>query len=338
MRISPRVLAAGAVAVAAVGAGLVERRHLRSLARDQDFLALSAPLGGRPLSITSADGTRLHAQVFGPDGGRTLVLAHGWTEQLSFWGPVIRELEPRGLRMIAYDLRGHGHSAQAAGHDYSLARFGEDLEAVLAGAVEGGGPAIVAGHSLGGMSVAAWAEQHDVPRRISAAALVNTGFGDLVAGNLVFGELARWLDQPRLSRALLGSRTRIPPLSSPLSQAAIRYVAFGPEATAAQVAFYERMLVECSADTRAATGVALSEMDLWHAVARLTVPALVVTGTDDRLTPPAHARRIARELPHLSELVELPRTGHMSPLERPREVAAALLRLADSVPASSPHA
>ena len=47
----------------------------------------------------------------------------------------------------------------------------------------------------------------------------------------------------------------------------------------------------------------------------------------DRLTPPAHARRITETLPHPAGLIVLPETGHMSPLERPQEVAAALIEL-----------
>jgi len=53
----------------------------------------------------------------------------------------------REFRIVAYDLRGHGQSAPAAGGDYSLQRFGEDLDAVLAGGVPDGQRAVVAGHS-----------------------------------------------------------------------------------------------------------------------------------------------------------------------------------------------
>jgi len=311
---------------AAAGIAL-QRRHLRSIARDPDYARLTAPLGGRPLPVVSADGTRLHAEVFGPDTGATIVLAHGWTEQLSFWGPVIRILSSKGLRPVAYDLRGHGRSGPAAAHDYSLARFGEDIEAVLAAATPEGERATVVGHSLGAMSIAAWAEDHDPGARAAAAAMINTGLGDLATGHLLFGELAKRLNSPLAGRIFLGCRARIPSFSSPLLQAVIRYAAFGPTATTGQVAFYERMLIACPPDVRAACGVAISDMDLWHAVARLTVPTLVVTGDRDRLTPPAHARRIAETLPDPAGLIELGQTGHMSPLERPEQLAAAVQRL-----------
>src|ERR1700683_2698469 len=131
-KIGPRALATTAATGAAIGAAVAaQRRHLRALARDDDYLELTAPLGGRPIQVTSADGTVLHAEAFGPDDAPTLVLAHGWTEALRFWGPVIKRRRRRGLRVVAYDLRGHGRSEPAAGGDYALQRFGEDVEAVL---------------------------------------------------------------------------------------------------------------------------------------------------------------------------------------------------------------
>jgi pimeloyl-ACP methyl ester carboxylesterase len=257
-----------------------------------------------------------------------VVLAHGWTEQIAFWGPVIERLGAGGLRAVAYDLRGHGRSAPGTRGDYALARFGEDLEAVLAAAgADTDAPATVVGHSLGAMSIAAWAEKHDPRLRARAAVLVNTGLGDLVTGHVLVPQIARFLNHPRASRLVLGSRVPVPAFSTPLQQAMIRYTAFGPGASRGDVAFYERMLVDCPPDVRAATGVALSQMDLWHAVASLTVPTLVVAGDRDRLTPPAHARRIADVLPDPADLVVLPDTGHMSPLERPRELCDAVTRL-----------
>lgn len=324
-RLAQRSVLAAAAAGGIAAVAVAERRHLRALAGDEEFAELTAPLGGRPLAVTSADGTALHAEVFGPEDGSTVVLAHGWTEELSFWGPVIRRLTAAGLRAVAYDLRGHGRSSPAADADYALARFGDDLEAVLDAA--GDERVTVAGHSLGAMSIAAWAQRHDPGRRARAAALINTGLGDLWASNLLFGELATLLNRPWAGRAFLGSHLRVPPFSTPLQEALIRHLAFGPHASRGAVAFYERMLIHCPADARAATGLALSQMDLWDALARLTIPTLVVDGERDRLTPPALAQRMARELPDCVGLIELPDTGHMSPLERPQAISDALLRL-----------
>jgi len=317
-----------AAAAGGVGAGVaLQLHHVRSIARDPDYLRLSAPLEGRPITVFSADGTRLHAEAFGPDTGATVVLAHGWTEDLRLWGPVIRILSGQGLRPVGYDLRGHGRSGLAAGHDYSLARFGDDVEAVLAAVTPEGQRATVVGHSLGAMSIAAWAQDHDAEARATAAAMVNTGLGDLISSHLLIGELAKRLGGPFAGRLFLGSRAPIPSFSSPIQHAVIRHAAFGPTATTGQVAFYERMLIACPPDVRAACGIAMSDMNLWPAVARLTIPTLVVAGDSDRLTPSAHGERIAETLPQPAGLVVLQCTGHMSPLEQPEQLAAALSRL-----------
>jgi pimeloyl-ACP methyl ester carboxylesterase len=200
---------------------------------------------------------------------------------------------------------------------------------VLAGAVPEGQRAVVAGHSLGAMSIAAWAEHHDIAR-IRAAALLFTGLGGLLSEQLLVpvARIAHRLRDPIARRAFFGARLPLPRFSSPPMYAALRYVAFGPSASPALVAFWERMLVSCATDVRAAVGLALVDMELHQALRRLTVPALVMSGAQDRLTPPSHARRMAHELPELYRLIELGETGHMGPLERPAEVAQALRELA----------
>jgi pimeloyl-ACP methyl ester carboxylesterase len=320
----------GTAAAIAAAAAVTQRRHLARIARDPEQALLSEPPRGEPIGVRSPDGTQLHAEVFGDREGQPVVLAHGWTEMLAYWTYVIRQLADAGFRVIAYDLRGHGQSEPASGGDYSLGRFGEDLEAVLDECVSSGERAVVVGHSLGAMSIAAWAEHHDVERVVSAAALLNTGVGELIAEHLLIPvpAVANMLNRVLPATVFLGSRAPVPRFSTPLSQAIARYVAFGPTASPAQIAFYERMLVACPPDVRADVGIAMSEMDLYHALERLTVPTLVIAGERDRLTPPSHARRIAEALPNLADLIILPDTGHMGPLERPDEVGEALLRLA----------
>lgn len=311
------------------GAVLAQRRHMGAIARDPERTVLEQPIEGEPRSIRSADGTELHAEVFGPADAPLLVLIHGWTETLQIWTYEIRELAG-DFRIVAYDLRGHGKSARAVDDDYAIERFGEDVEAVLAASLRDGERAIVAGHSLGGMSIAAWADRHDVPARAGGAALLFTGVGGLLAAQLLIPvpAFARVISEPIARSSFLGNRAPLPRMSTPIGDAITRYIAFGPDASPAQIAFVERMIASCPPDVRAAVGLATAEIDLYRALARLTVPTLVMDGDVDRLTPPSHARRIAAELPNLHALIELPRTGHMGPIERPTEVAEALRALA----------
>ena len=333
-------MAAG-LAVFALAAGLLERRHMREIAHDPEHEALREPASGRPLSVRSADGTALHVEVFGPDpgsaAGATVVLAHGWTEALIFWTYVIQALTESGIPVVAYDLRGHGSSDPAVDDDYSVPRFGEDVEAVLTASVPDGRRAVIAGHSLGAMSIVAWAERFDVWARTGAALLANTGVGDLVADELLVPvpAVAQVVNRALPPGRVMSSRAPLPRFSTPVSSAAIRYIAFGPRATPAQVAFYQRMLVTVPPDARARVGITLSELDLYQALPRLTLPTIVIAGEQDRLTPPSHGRLIAEALPNLERLTVLPGCGHMSPLECHVEVTEALTELSTRVLAES---
>jgi pimeloyl-ACP methyl ester carboxylesterase len=140
-------------------------------------------------------------------------------------------------------------------------------------------------------------------------------------------EFAKAVNKALAVHGFLGARAPLPRTSTPASHAAIRYIAFGPEATPAQIAFYERMLIACPPDARASIGIAMSELELHQALERITVPTLVIGGENDRLTPPSHARRIADTLPNLDRLIVLPETGHMAPLERHTEVSRAIAQL-----------
>jgi pimeloyl-ACP methyl ester carboxylesterase len=96
------------------------------------------------------------------------------------------------------------------------------------------------------------------------------------------------------------------------------------------------MLMETPANARAATGVALSDLRLGAALAHLTVPTLVIAGDRDRLTPPAHSEAIVAALPDPAGLIVFEQTGHMSPLERPDELATAIAGLTASVTDRAP--
>jgi pimeloyl-ACP methyl ester carboxylesterase len=54
------------------------------------------------------------------------------------------------------------------------------------------------------------------------------------------------------------------------------------------------------------------------------MPTAVLAGDADRLTPPVHARRLADRLPDCAGLTTLPGIGHMSPVEAPEAVNAAI--------------
>ncbi|MFD0404951.1 alpha/beta fold hydrolase [Kitasatospora sp. NPDC127116] len=294
------------------------------------------PLPADELSVRSADGIRLHVEVHGRPGAPTVVLAHGWTCSTAFWAPVIRRLSDR-YRVVAYDQRGHGNSEIPPSRArYSTRALAEDLSAVLARTVPAGERAVLAGHSMGGMTIMTAGGRPEVADRTAAAVLISTGPGDLVAELTVLPPAVRPRGLRRfLHRQLLRSRMPLGPVS-PVSRVALKYATMGPGSSAGQVEATARIVHACPTAVRANWAAVLERLDVHAGLARLAAPTAVVVGTGDRLTPPVHAHRIVAELPDPQGLLLLPGVGHMSPLERPDEVAAEIHRMAAAYLASAP--
>ena len=115
----------------------------------------------RTFTVAAPDGARLQVQEWpatGPGDGPTVVLAHGWTLTRASWLPVVEQLVGRGLRVVTYDQRGHGGSGPLRDQP-SVRSLGDDLAAVL-DVVAPAGPVVLGGHSMGGMTVMAYAGLH----------------------------------------------------------------------------------------------------------------------------------------------------------------------------------
>lgn len=313
------LLAAGALTTAALVAWweVQRRRDLRELEADPEHRFLSSPPEGRPVPVHADDGTCLHAEVFGPDDAPTIVFVHGWTCSLRFWAYQLAALS-ESHRVVAFDLRGHGRSERAPTRDYSTDGFASDLDAVLRELVPPDERVTLVGHSLGAMTILAWAAKHHdvVERRVGAAALLNMGTGDLITEALIV-RLPAVLVRARqlIGRLALSLPAPLPPQPTPISNRLVRFIALSPSASPAQVAFSERMVLAARPSVRARTGASLYRLDLVEAIRSLTVPTLVIAGALDRLTPPVHSQRLVEGLPNAKGMIKLPDIGHMAPLE-----------------------
>ena len=290
----------------------------------------------RTVEVRSADGTRLHTEVFGPEDGYPIVLAHGITCAIRVWAYQIAELAG-DFRVIAFDHRGHGRSGIPRRGGYSLSHLAADVDAVLDATLRPGERAVVAGHSMGGMAIAAWSDRyrHKVEARADAVALINTTTGDLLRE-------VRLLPVPAPFAAVrvLGGRALVnifgsypvPPAVRRASREMISMLAVGADADRAVGSLIYDLFNSTPPAGRGGCGKALIEaMGRRHIdLAGLTVPTLVIGSQRDRLTPLVQSRRIAAAAPNLVGLVELP-GGHCSMLERPAEVNRELRTLAESI-------
>ncbi|WP_432116984.1 alpha/beta fold hydrolase [Streptomyces sp. bgisy032] len=280
------------------------------------------PAPARELTAVSADGARLHVEIHGPEGAPAVVLAHGWTCSTAFWAAQIRALAT-DHRVIAYDQRGHGRSpAHPACSTDALA---DDLEAVLGAALAPGEQAVIAGHSMGGMTVMAASARAGFRAHAAAVLLCSTGSSQLVAASTVLpmrpGRLRTWL-----TRRILGSRAPLGPVT-PAARRILKYATMGPGSAPHMVEACARIVHACPRAVRHTWSNVLDLLDLDHAVRELRVPTVVIAGTADRLTPPVHARALAAALPQCAGLVELPGIGHMTPVEAPELVTGKIREL-----------
>ena len=356
MKISGRALGVAAFATAALGGAAMgwagERRTLRHSdpATEPEWRELRSPSTGRVVRVESFDGTHLHAEIFGSDDplpsssaqrGRavpTIVLAHGYALSRQAWHYQTRELSPH-FRVVTYDQRGHAASEEAVSGDYSIAAFGRDLAAVV-DATAPTGPVVVVGHSMGGMTVLSYVDQFPeiVHDRLAGVVLVSTSGSDVVTGGLVSVSVAaaKGVSNRLTRRAFqaLGRRSGYADVvyssSNDLSYVLTKLVGLSADASPAHVAFTEQLLLDCPNSVKAAIGPMFTSLDLREAAPLVKVPALVIVGDRDRLTPPAQARRLVGLLPD-ARLVELPGIGHMAPLEAHAEVTAHIRRFANRV-------
>ncbi len=290
----------------------------------------------RTLTVRAADGTPLHTQVFGRPDGYPIVLTHGFVCAIRAWAYQIADLAT-DYRVIAFDHRGHGQSGIPRRGGYSLKHLASDLDSVLDATLAPHERALVAGHSMGGITISAWSQRyrHKVHRRADAVALINTATGDLLR-EVKLLSVPRELSPTRVlaARSLINAFGGFPLPSAALapSRRLVAMMAIGADADPSAVRLVYELFAQTSPAGRGGCArMLVDELGPRHLnLDGLTVPTLVIGSERDRLTPISQSRRIAKTAPNVVDLVELP-GGHCSMLEQHQEVNRHLRALAESV-------
>jgi pimeloyl-ACP methyl ester carboxylesterase len=301
------------------------------------FAAAEALPKRRVIPVRSKDGIRLHTEVFGPEDGYPIVLAHGITCAIRVWAYQVVELA-KDYRVIAFDHRGHGRSAvPAQRRAYSLDHLARDLDSVLEATLAPRERAVIAGHSMGGIAITAWADRYPdrVPQRADAVALINTTTGELLR-NVQFLSVPQPLAEVRVRAAgtllkTFGAAPLLRAVDRP-SRRFVSTIAVGRDADPAVAEFIYELFISTPAAGRGGWASTLVDsLGGEHiGLKNLTVPTLVIGSEKDRLLPMVSSRRIAKMAPNLAQFVELS-GGHCAIVERPDEVNKQLRLLIESV-------
>lgn len=257
------------------------------------------------------DGATLHYSITGNGDGPRIALVHSLAMDRHFWNPVVARLQD-SAQFLTYDCRGHGASDKPAG-PYSIKLFADDLSDLLDAA--GWKDAIVAGASMGGSVALGFAANY--PARTSGLGLFDTTawYGPDAPGN--WEERAVKAKTDGLSGLVGFQKTRW----------------FGdafreqhPDVVDASVATFVANDVAAYAETCRMLG----NFDLRADLERVTVPTVIAVGEEDYATPPAMAGVLHAGIKH-STLTVIKSGRHLTPLEKPDEIAAQLKALAGRV-------
>ncbi|MGW6897314.1 alpha/beta fold hydrolase [Streptomyces sp. NPDC054919] len=358
------VIAAGAAAGVAVERMTVGRGMRRRARLALDASGPYGSLRGMPGRATADDGTELYYETdeVEPDGGTgagtrpgagagaagtgprrrrlfgrkapgpvTVVFSHGYCLSQDSWH--FQRAALRGLvRTVHWDQRSHGRSergrAQAEGVTVGIDQLGRDLKAVIDAAAPEGRLVLV-GHSMGGMTIMALADQYPelIRDRVAAVAFVGTSSGKL--GEVSFGLPVAGVNAVRRvlpgvlkalgSQAELVERGRR--ATADLFAGLIKRYSFGSrDVDPAVERFAERLIESTPIDVVAEFYPAFTEHDKSAALpAFRDIPVLILAGDKDLVTPSSHSEAIADELPD-AELVIVPDAGHLVMLEHPETV------------------
>lgn len=334
------LVALGLLGVGAALGAVAERALTRRIVAEQP--AASHPVSAfESATVLTDDGVQLHVEIGGlaSPNAPTVVFSHGYGLSLDSW-PDQRLEVGRVARTVLWDQRGHGRS-QRGSSTTDIDRLGRDLGCVI-DAVAPEGVVVLVGHSMGGMTIMALADQRPelFGERVRGVALLATAAGRIADVDL-------GLPQPvaRIAHAIapsIGSTVegggpvatlleRALRSSSDLGMIITRAYAFGATAPPEGTRLVADLITGTPVEVLAELLPALEEHDKEHALHVLEhIDLLVMVGDADLLTPVGHSLDIVRHVPS-AELVILPGVGHMLTLEADREVSRHLVDLVERV-------
>jgi pimeloyl-ACP methyl ester carboxylesterase len=292
-------LLVGAVACAALATAPAVRSRCDANPQPADSV------GTASLKTMTLHGDRVAYRDEG--SGEVLLLVHGMGGSSNTWSGVIPLLAKK-YRVIAPDLLGHGESDKPRG-DYSVGAFAVLLRDLL-DALDVSRVTVI-GHSLGGGIAMQFAHQHR--QYCERIVLISSGgFGGDV------GRVLRLLSLP-------GSELVLPVIASQpaiLAGNALRALMGSSDRFKARPSLSNRdnrqaflRTLRSVVDFRGQAVSALNRLSL-----QAVLPALIISGDQDRVIPVEHARAAHRILPN-SRLHIMPGVQHHPPTERPETVA-----------------
>ncbi|GGH23603.1 3-oxoadipate enol-lactonase [Cribrihabitans marinus] len=251
-------------------------------------------------AIADLGDIRLHYRLDGPADGPPLVFANALGTDLRIWDAVVARL-PDSLRVVRYDMRGHGLSACPNG-PYSMGALVHDAEALLDHLEIR--EAVFVGLSIGGMVAQGLA----VKRLELTRALVLSNTAAKIGTPEIWAE--------RMDAVRKGG---IAALADATME---RWFSRDYRATP-DVALWRNMLTRQPVEGYLGCMAAISGTDFYTPTSGLRLPTLGIAGSEDGSTPPDLVRETVELIPG-AQFHLMRRAGHLPCLERPAGYAEIL--------------
>lgn len=285
-----------------LGLRCVHESGTRSSSQATDYSA--QPRLGKempPASFTTSDGAHISYCFDGRDDARVIVLSNSLGTGTEMWRAQMPRFA-RNFRVLRYDSRGHSRSSKPHG-EYSIGRLGQDVVELLqyVGVVR----AAYCGLSMGGM-VGQWLGAN-APERISQLVLCNTS---------AYTGPEAW--RARIDAICSGG------MQSIADPVLARW--FTPEFSERQPAAVFRlreMLLSQLPQGYIGCCAAIRDMDLRASAPAISIPTLVIGGTEDQATPPSDSEWLASAIPGAS--LAMLRAAHLSNIELSDEFTALVI-------------
>ncbi len=250
------------------------------------------------------------------DGDRNkpkILFVHAFPHDRRMWSKQVNALSSE-FCVITYDVRGFGESSVENGQ-YTMEMYADDLINIVDEI--GGEKPILAGLSMGGyISLRVLEKAQD---KFAGVVLMDTrSEADDNAGKLKRANAIKEITE----KGVIEFATEF-----------VKGCVSDETLNGGTPAFNQALEIAKSQDPIGVKGALLamvSRTDTTDGLAELKIPTLVLVGEHDKLTPPETMKAIADKIPD-SHFIIIPKAGHLSNMENPGEVNAAILKFAEII-------
>ncbi|MFL6464947.1 MAG: alpha/beta fold hydrolase [Bryobacteraceae bacterium] len=310
-------------------------RHIVKLAFPIGREEPTAMRAGTVQTITRPDGTKIHAELYGPPDAPALVLTHGWGTNSTEWYYAKRHLADR-FRLILWDLPGLGESAQPDNRNFALEKMASDLHSVLP--LANGKPVVLVGHSIGGMINLTFCRLYPdlLGAQIAGIVQLDTSYTNPVKTTKNSG-FSQAIQKP-IAEPLLYAMIPLSPLVRLMNWLSYEngtahlmnaHSSFAGSETRGQLDLVSRYQYESSPAVVARGTLGMFHWDATPVLPRVKVPVLIIVGQQDTTTLPSASEHMQNTIPQ-AELKKISPSAHYGLLEQNERYDAAVAQFASA--------